>query len=204
MLWGKTVSLGSTNQSVVENLKVTNRARKHERESHRKMIRSLVGIFGFLILISCDSKTVFNQTEFLDGHWGDTEVVEFELPQLDSLKRYNVFVNIRNSNDYKYNNLFLIVSMNFPHGKTIVDTLEYRMANADGTWIGTGIGNIKDNKLWYKEGVRFVEDGVYTLDLSHAMRDNGKVEGVKNLDGIVDVGVSIEEVPDQNLAQSAN
>lgn len=157
------------------------------------MIRSVVGILGLLILISCDSKTVFNKTESLDGYWGETEIVEFGMPELDSLKRYNLFVNIRNSNDYKFNNLFLIVSMNFPHGKTVVDTLEYRMANADGSWMGTGIGNIKDNKLWYKESVRFMEDGVYTISLSHAMRENGKVEGVNKLEGIVDVGVSLEE-----------
>lgn len=157
------------------------------------MIKSVLGVFGLLFLISCNSNTVFSETEFLDGHWGDKEVVEFKLPQLDSLKRYNLFINVRNTNDYKYNNLFLIVSMNFPYGKTVVDTLEYRMANADGTWIGEGIGNVKDNKLWYKEGVRFVEDSIYTISLTHAMRKNGEVEGVKKLEGISDVGVSVEE-----------
>ena len=157
------------------------------------MTKAVLGVLGFLLLLSCDSNTVFNETEFLDGRWGEKEVVKFQLPQLDSLKRYNVFVNVRNTNDYKYNNLFLIVSMNFPHGKTVVDTLEYRMANSDGTWMGEGIGSIKDNKLWYKEGVRFVEEGNYTINLSHAMRKNGEVEGVITLDGISDVGVSLEE-----------
>ncbi len=157
------------------------------------MIKSVLGVLALLLLISCDSTTVFNKTEFLDGHWGEKEVVEFKLPQLDSLKRYNLFLNVRNTNEYKYNNLFLIVSMNFPHGKTIVDTLEYRMAHSDGAWMGEGIGDIKDNKLWYKEGVRFVEDGIYSISLSHAMRKNGEVEGVIKLDGISDVGVSVEE-----------
>jgi gliding motility-associated lipoprotein GldH len=161
------------------------------------MVRILAGFLTVLLLVSCNSKTVFSETRSMDGQWGENEVVEFKLPQLDSLKKYNLFLNIRNTNDYKYNNIFLIVSMNFPHGKTVTDTLEYRMANPDGSWMGQGIGNIKENKLWYKEHVRFAEKGNYTIDIAQAMRNNGAVEGVKKLDGITDVGFSIEEATQQ-------
>ena len=129
----------------------------------------------------------------MDGYWEASETVEFKLPQLDSLKKHNLFLNIRNSNEYKYNNLFLIVSMNFPHGKTVTDTLEYRMANPDGTWMGQGIGDVKENKLWYKENVQFFERGNYTITITQAMRNNGTVEGVTKLEGITDVGFSVEE-----------
>ncbi len=129
----------------------------------------------------------------MDGFWGQDKTVEFKIPQLDSLKKYNLFLNIRNSNEYKFNNIFLIVSMNFPHGKTVTDTLEYRMANPDGSWMGQGIGNVKENKLWYKENVSFFEDGIYSITIGQAMRNNGAVEGVTKLEGITDVGFSIEE-----------
>lgn len=148
-------------------------------------------------LVSCESNTVFSETEAMDGHWGAEEVVAFDLPKLDSLKTYDLFINIRNTNQYKYNNLFLIVSMEFPHGKTVIDTLEYRMANPDGSWMGQGIGDIRENKLWYKENVRFFEDGNYRVTIAQAMRNNGAVAGVKNLEGITDVGFSIEETSKQ-------
>src|SRR5690606_39120072 len=112
---------------------------------------------------------------------------------LDSLKKYNLFLNIRNTNEYKYNNIFLIVSMNFPHDKTVTDTLEYRRTNPDGSRMGQGIGNVKENKLWYKEHVQFLEEGNYTVDIAQAMRNNGAVEGVTKLEGITDVGFSVEE-----------
>ncbi len=131
----------------------------------------------------------------MDGYWGQDEVVEFNLPELDSLKNYNLFLNIRNTNDYKYNNIFLIVGINFPHGKTVTDTLEYRMANPDGSWMGHGVGNVKENKLWYKERVRFFEDGTYSITVEQAMRNTGATEGVRRLEGITDVGLSIEELP---------
>ena len=155
-------------------------------------------LFIFSILLaSCESDIVFSETRAMGGHWGQHEAVEFKIPQLDSLKSYNLFLNIRNSNEYKYNNLFLIVSMNFPHGKTITDTLEYRMANPDGSWLGQGIGNVKENKLWYKEHVRFFEEGIYSITIAQAMRNNGAVEGVSKLEGITDVGVSVEEASKQ-------
>ncbi len=150
-----------------------------------------------VMLVSCESNTVFSESQAMDGHWGADEVVQFKLPQLDSLKKYNLFLNIRNTNEYRYNNLFLIVNMTFPHGKTVTDTLEYRMANPDGSWMGQGIGNIKENKLWYKENVQFFEDGIYTVDIAQAMRNNGDVEGVTKLEGITDVGFSIEEASKQ-------
>lgn len=154
-------------------------------------------VLAFLLLAmalsSCESNVVFSETKAMDGFWGENEVVEFNLPEMDSLKHYNLFLNIRNNNDYKYNNIFLIVSINFPYGKVVTDTVEYRMANADGSWMGQGIGNVKENKLWYKEGVRFFEDGNYSVTMEQAMRNNGSVDGVKKLEGITDVGLSIEE-----------
>jgi len=146
-----------------------------------------------ILFFSCDSKTVISENRSISGVWNKNEIIKFEVSKLDSLKKYNVFINLRNTNDYKYNNIFLIVTMSFPHGKVITDTLEYKMANPNGSWLGTGIGSVKENKLWYKENVSFIEDGIYKLNISQAVRNNKNVEGVTNLDGITDIGLSIEE-----------
>lgn len=156
-----------------------------------KKVKALIGIVA--LFFSCQSEVVFSDSISLNNSWNYENTAEFELPQLDTLKKYNLFLNIRNTNDYPYNNIFLIVSMNFPHGKTITDTLEYRMAHPDGTWMGHGFGKIKENKLWYKEQVSFSEPGTYRVHINHAMRNNGSVQGVSELKGIVDVGFNIEE-----------
>lgn len=151
-------------------------------------------LLAFITLfVACDSNIVVSKNKTVSGVWNKEEVINFEIPELDSLKTYNVFVNIRNTNNYRYSNIFLIVEMNFPHGKVITDTLEYKMANPDGTWLGTGIGSVKENKLWYKENVSFHEEGNYKINISQAVRNNGNVEGVTNLEGITDIGFSIEE-----------
>jgi gliding motility-associated lipoprotein GldH len=146
-----------------------------------------------VVLASCTNDIVVSESKSLPGYWDKEEQLEFQIPQLDTLKKYNIFLNLRNTNDYPFNNLFLIVSMEFPHGKTLVDTLEYRMAHPNGEWMGGGIGNVKENKLWYKENVSFFEQGNYNITITHAVRNNGDVEGVSRLEGITDVGYSIEE-----------
>ncbi|RMA65928.1 gliding motility lipoprotein GldH [Ulvibacter antarcticus] len=161
------------------------------------MRNSIALIFLLAFLVSCNSGTVYSDTKGLSGSWNKDDLVEFTIPQLDSLKQYNLFVHVRNSNEYRFNNMFLIVSMHFPHGKTVTDTLEYRMANPDGSWLGEGIGSVKENKLWYKEKVSFLEKGSYIVTIGQAVRNNGDVDGVTNLEGITDVGFTIEEVKQQ-------
>jgi gliding motility-associated lipoprotein GldH len=140
-----------------------------------------------------NESSVAGDMQSIPGGWNKDQPVIFTLPELDSVQSYNLFLEVRNNNDYPFNNLFLIVSMEFPHGKTITDTLEYRMADPDGQWMGQGIGSIKENKLWYKEQVTFPERGEYLLRIEHAVRNNGQVEGVTLLPGITDVGYSIEK-----------
>lgn len=161
-------------------------------------MRNLFFIVLAGILTSCNTDAVISDTQSLPNYWNKNDTIEFSIPQLDSSKNYNVFLHLRNTNEYRFNNLFLIVSMEFPHGKTIQDTLEYRMAKPNGEWLGEGIGSLKESKLWFKEGVTFPEEGIYKLRIMQAVRNNGDVEGVTKLEGITDVGFSIEEATQQN------
>jgi gliding motility-associated lipoprotein GldH len=69
------------------------------------------------------------------------------------------------------------------------------MAQPTGEWLGKGVGSVKENKLWYKENIVFPQSGVYKVNVFHAMRKNGEVDGLHELDGITDVGLEIEKVP---------
>jgi len=143
------------------------------------MLRPLLFSIIALLVFSCNTATVksnFMSTD--DGSWPKDSIVKFTFSELDTMAGHNVYINIRNDQTFPYNNLFLIAELNFPSGESVRDTLEYEMAMPDGTWLGKGYGSIKENKLWYKENIVFPTSGVYTLQLSHAMRKNGAVDGV--------------------------
>ena len=143
------------------------------------------------LFISCDEKRVFDEYKSVGDAWHKDSIVTFNLPELDSTKRYNLFINLRDNNKYQYNNLFLIVAMELPNGFTKVDTLEYQMANPDGTLLGDGFSDIKESKLYFKENVKF--RGKYKVHIKQAVRETGKIPGVVLLDGITEVGFRIEK-----------
>lgn len=154
---------------------------------------SFAALSLLFLLCSCDKSRVFDEYAALDGKWNKDSIISFKFEQKDTVSKYNMFINVRNNNSYPYNNLFLIVQMQEPGSKlTKVDTLEYQMANADGSLMGEGITDVKESKLWYKEKVRFPKPGQYTVSIQHAVRKGGQVPGVEDLEGITDLGFRIE------------
>lgn len=154
-------------------------------------------LIACVLFCSCDSKRVFDEYKSVPNQWHKDSIISFTITPPDSINNYNLFVNLRNTNDYKYNNLFLIVEIDYPNGKIEKDTLEYKMAEPNGTLLGTGFTDVKENKLWYKgykEPFVFNENGEYKFNIQHAMRQNGQVKGIDNLEGITDIGFRIERV----------
>ncbi|MGS2762507.1 gliding motility lipoprotein GldH [Sinomicrobium sp. M5D2P9] len=148
---------------------------------------------GSTLLLSCDSESVYSDYQALNHPWSKEESVGFTFQPPDTVQTYNMFINLRNDDNYPFSNLFLIVKLNFPDGKVIADTLEYEMAEPDGKWLGEGFTDLKESKLWYKENVVFPDSGEYTVAIEHAMRKIGEEEGIGELEGITDIGLQIKK-----------
>lgn len=157
-----------------------------------KIRNSALLLLVAILFFSCDKKRVFDEYKSVGSAWNKDSIVTFNLPEFDSTKRYNLFVTLRDNNNYPFNNLFLIVAIERPNGFTKVDTLEYQMSAPDGALLGDGFSDIKESKLFYKEKVRF--RGKYKVHIKQAVRENGKVPGVTALEGITDVGFRIEKI----------
>ena len=165
-----------------------------------QMLRKTKGLFLVVIscflITSCDSDAVFDQYKSVPNQWHKDSIVSFNFKAPDTIQNYNLYVNLRNTDAYKFSNLFLIVELNYPNGKAVKDTLEYKMAAPNGELLGTGFSDLKENKLWfrgYKEPFKFNEEGDYSVAIQHAMRNNGDVNGVENLQGITDIGFRVEQ-----------
>jgi len=77
--------------------------------------RFLIVLICFFGLVSCDSNSVFDEYKSVSQAWNKEDIVSFTVNPKDTVSAYNLFVNIRNTNEYKFNNLFLIVDVNFPN-----------------------------------------------------------------------------------------
>jgi len=162
---------------------------------HLKKTNFIGLILIALLFISCDEKQYFSEYKELDGTWKKKDTLRFNFEQSDTINPYHLFLNVRNNNDYPFNNLYLIVSMKEPGKNPLikVDTLEYQMANPDGTLMGEGFSDIKESKLWYLENHKFKKQGKYKVEIVQAVREIGKVEGVSDLKGITEIGLRIEK-----------
>ncbi len=144
-------------------------------------------------LMSCDSDRKFDEYQSIQNTvWLKGNIIEFNLPIEDTVSKNNLFINIRNNKEYEFSNLFLIAKIEFPNGFRVVDTLEYEMTDKAGYFLGTGYTDIKENKLFYKENVRFNQIGDYIIKVEQAMRKNGNIQGLDSLKGITDIGFRIE------------
>lgn len=149
----------------------------------------------FLFFTSCDKKQFYSEYKEIDGSWKKSDTLRFTFEQKDTINPYNLFLNVRNNNDYPFNNMYLIVSLREPGKKPTIkiDTLEYQMADVDGTLLGEGFTDVKESKLWYLENYVFNRIGNYKVEVVQAVRATGEVDGVAELKGITELGLRIEK-----------
>ncbi|WP_299016051.1 gliding motility lipoprotein GldH [uncultured Polaribacter sp.] len=145
-------------------------------------------------LFACNDNAEFNAYKSIANNaWKADEKVTFQFEIKDTISPKNAFINIRNNSVYAFSNLYVITELNFPDKTIVIDTLQYKMADANGRFLGNGFSEIKENKLFYKERKIFPVAGIYSFTIRQAMRKNGAVDPINALQGIQDVGFSIEK-----------
>jgi gliding motility-associated lipoprotein GldH len=150
-------------------------------------------LLAITVLFSCDPHRKYDQYKAIAPEgWEKNSGIVFDLDIQDTLSKNNLFLTIRNNSEYRYNNLFLIAEMHYPNGQYFRDTLEYKMTDVYGNWLGKGHTDIKESKLYYKEEFVFPMAGNYQISFQQAMRKREQVQGIEFLKGIIDVGFRIE------------
>lgn len=140
-----------------------------------------------LFISSCDPKRVFEKNQQIsDDVWNSDEKPVFEVEIEDTTAAHNFYVNVRNADGYPYSNVYIFISTVFPNQKHSMDTLECVLADETGKWLGNGLGDIYDNQILFKKGVRFPVKGKYVFTMEQAMRTDG-------LPLIMDIGLRIEK-----------
>ncbi|MFC1732133.1 gliding motility lipoprotein GldH [candidate division KSB1 bacterium] len=143
--------------------------------------------FFFIVLISCDNTRVFDESiSISENGWDYNKSVKLETEIMDTTSLHNFYINIRNSTDYSYSNIYLFVKTVFPNGRVSRDTVQAILANKEGNWIGKGSGKIRDNQILISKNFRFPYQGMYVFEIEQAMRE-------KTLLGIKDIGIRIEK-----------
>jgi gliding motility-associated lipoprotein GldH len=106
----------------------------------RKLNNMVLFCFILIHLICCESDSGYTNYKSLSKDGFSSSPIVFNIPEnvIDSGIK-NLFIHLRNDNNYPYSNIFLIASIQAGNDLIYKDTLEYAMANPDGSWIGKGL-----------------------------------------------------------------
>ena len=157
--------------------------------------KQLFTLIGLVAICACESSKTFDKYISIVDGWERSKPATFSFKAPDTLFNYNLFLKLRVDQDFEYSNIFLMAKLQHPSGKIVRDTLEYKMADPSGTLLGTGFA-VKESVLWYKGHEKpfvFTENGQYELSIFNAMRPYDMVKADENLEGVMDVGFSIEK-----------
>lgn len=142
--------------------------------------------------VGCSSSGEQLYFESFDDGWNQINEIAFDFNNQTVSESVNLFLYIRNNEEYPFANIHLITDLEDPLGAKTTDTLTYRLAAPDGRWLGKGLLS-KESKLWYKENLALPYIGTYKIRVRHAMRHNENVAALQTLDGITSVGIGVEK-----------
>lgn len=143
---------------------------------------------SLLGLISCQDTVTIADTnaEFEKRNWSYSQKISIPVKIEATDISYNLYLNLRHSAGYKYSNIFIIIHIIGPDGKKVTERREFKLALADGEWLGSGSGNMYSYQIKFKENYKFPVKGTYIFELEQNMRDNP-------LDHVSDVGIRVEK-----------
>lgn len=148
---------------------------------------TLLVLFVAIVFSACDQNRVFESYQNIkDDSWYINQKPSFYLDITDTVSEHNVYFNVRHTGLYKYSNLFILFTIQGPKAKAETQRLEFKLAEADGKWLGSGLGDIYSNQIKVMEKIKFPRKGVYSFTIEQNMRDNPLV-------GIEDIGVRVEK-----------
>jgi len=138
-----------------------------------------------IIFISCDKKPVYNEFRMIPAEeWLVNSRCDFEVELKDTTQLFNLYVNIRHSGDYPYQNLWLFVERMSPDSTVVKDTIACDLADYTGKWLGEGSGSVYLLTVPYQQ-LKVETQGKYVFRIVHGMRD-------EMLHGVHAIGLRIE------------
>src|SRR5476649_707391 len=84
-----------------------------------------------------DPKAVIDQNTVVPNHnWTYTGKFGYAVKIDDETTPYNLYMNLRVTADYKYSNLFVLITQTGPDKRSKTTRYELKLAGKDGEWLG--------------------------------------------------------------------
>lgn len=140
----------------------------------------------FLGLAACTDNAIIDQNIAIkDKVWLYEQKPLFPVHITNKNIPYHLYLNLRNSIDYPFSNIFILVHQQNPNKTKTTYRVEVKLVNPEGLWKGKTAGSIFSHQVRFLKNYQFPDTGKYSFQLEQNMRIDG-------INGISDVGIRVE------------
>ncbi|MEA3497034.1 MAG: gliding motility lipoprotein GldH [Bacteroidota bacterium] len=148
-------------------------------------------LFYFLLITvvftSCQKPDILDkQIDINPEGWDFNENFQFQFIIEDTSAFYDVIFTIRNTSEYKFSNIWVMIDKYSPQNIQSKKRYEYTLATPDGRWLGNGLGDLIDHKFIVDKNVKFQQKGKYKYIVNHEMR-------IDKLQNIQTIGLNVKK-----------
>ena len=154
---------------------------------HTLTVLRLIVVLGILTASCTDSAVLDENVAITDNTWHYDDQPQLTAHITDPGQRYNIYLNLRHTPDYRYSNIFVLVHQSGPGMQDTTERFELPLAEPDGRWRGRSAGSMYAHQQLIKEQVHFPDTGLYRFTIEQNMREDP-------LHGVADVGIRVEPV----------
>lgn len=162
---------------------------------------SLKNLFAFLLITCCcpcfwlscspPSGTFEKDIALPRQQWDSSfrPTIDFSISTEDTAYRYNVYLVLRHTDAYNYNNIWIRGTVRQP-GDPVARSERYDLllATNEKGWLGSGMDDIYEHRVLIQQQTKFSHPGTYAFTLEQIMREDP-------LKHVLNVGVRIERIP---------
>lgn len=150
----------------------------------------LMLLFAGIFLNACSVRTdLFEKNIAIPDHsWSKSFKPEITVNVEDTVSRYHIYVVIRHTDAYRFQNLYLNTTIQSPTGETSSHMLDLQLATDDKGWLGSGMDDIFEQRVRITPGDQPVplHAGTYKFILQQMMREDP-------LENVMNAGIRIEK-----------
>jgi gliding motility-associated lipoprotein GldH len=146
-------------------------------------------IFVSAIFVSCIKINLFEKQAVIPSQqWFYNQVPQFTFHIDDTTSLYNVYIVLRHTDLYQYNNIWLRIGLKTPKDSSDFQNINVILGTDSKGWQGSGMDDIFEvRKNISAAPFTFKTPGDYTFSVAQIMRENP-------LNYILNVGIRVEKV----------